>query len=233
MRSKTRVALGRGAEAEADALEYCAARPDDADGWLALGDARLAMGPPKAGAQARAAFAKAAAILGPGDPRPSLGEGWSFLVLRKPREALAALTAAAEDPKKHRAEILATRSRAHSSLGDWAAASDDLGRAIPDLERRLEDRRRIGAAKAGVDAARLTLADAYWRRGLAGEALDRKAEALLDHKQACGLGLPAACARVASLEKPQPKPKPAPKAPPKPKRKKNPKGDSGERIYAN
>ncbi len=232
MRSRARSALGRGAEAEADAREYTMSRPDDAEGWLALGEARLAQGEPAAGAPARAAFARAAEILGPDDPLPSLGDGRSYLAQRRHREALAALSVAAENPRKHKADVLAERSRAFSALGDWSASREDLSGAIPELERRFEDRRRVGAVKAGLDAARRTLADSYWRRGLAGEALKDREGALADHKQACVLGLPAGCARAAALEKPEPKPAEPPK-PSKPKRRKNPKGEAGERIYAN
>jgi len=232
MRARARAALGRGAEGERDANEYLTGNPDDAEGWLALAEALLAQGAPKADRPARAAFAKAAAILGVEDPRPSLGDGRSQLAMRRPREALAALSAAAERPQKRRAEILTWRSRAYSALGDWEAARGDLSRALPDLERVLDERRRTGAVKRGRDAARATLADAYFRRGLANEALKSKAEALADHRQACGLGLPPACARVAVLEKPEPKIAPAPK-PKKAPRRKNPKGGSGDRIYAN
>jgi tetratricopeptide (TPR) repeat protein len=232
MRSRARAALARGAEAELDANEYLVNRPDDADGWLALAEALLAQGAPKADRPARAAFAKAAAILGMEDPRPSLGDGRSQLAMRRPREALAALSAAAERPQKRRAEILTWRSRAYSALGDWEAARGDLSRALPDLERALDERRRASAVKRGLDAARKTLADAYFRRGLANEALKAKVEARADHRQACDLGLPAACARVAVLEKPEPKIAPAPK-PKKAPRRKNPKGGSGDRIYAN
>ncbi len=232
MRSRSRAALGRGAEAERDAVEYLEARPDDAEGWLALGEARLASGATKADRPARGAFAKAASLLGASDPRPSLGEGRAHLAARRHPEALAALSAAAERPQKRRAEILTWRSRAYSALGDWEAARGDLSRAIPDLERVLDERRSAGAVKRGLDAARKTLADAYFRRGLACEALKARDEALADHRQACGLGLPPACARVAALEKPEPKIAPAPK-PKKAPRRKNPKGGSGDRIYAN
>ena len=232
LRAQARTALGRGAEGERDGLEYIAARPDDAEGWLALADARLAQGAPKADRDARAAFAKAAALLGPEDPRPSLGEGRSHLLMRRHGQALAALSAAAENPKNRRAEILAWRSRAYSAIGNWGAAREDLTAAIPGLERVLEDRNRIGAVKRGRDGARGQLADAYFRRGLANEALNSREDALTDHRQACQLGLAAACARVTSLEKPAPKPAVVVK-PPKPKRRKNPKGDAGERIYAN
>ncbi len=232
LRARARAALGRGAEAELDANEYLINRPDDAEGWLALAEARLAQGAPKADRPARAAFAKAATILGVEDPRPSLGDGRSQIAMRRPREALAALSAAAGRPQKRRAEILTWRSRAYSALGDWEAARGDLSRALPDLERVLDERRRAGAVKRGVDAARKTLADTYFRRGLANEALKSKVEALADHHQACDLGLPAACARVATLEKPEPKAAPTPK-PKKAPRRKNPKGAAGERIYAN
>lgn len=231
LRARARTSLGRGAEAERDALEYTASRPDDADGWLALGEARLAQGGEKAGAEARSAFAHAASVLGAGDPRPSLGEGRSFLAGRDHRRALAALTAAAGDSKKWRGEVLAERSRAYSALGDWGASRDDLSGAIPELERALERRNRLGAPRA-IEKGRRDLGDAYFRRGLAHEALHQKEEALADHKQACGLGYPAGCARVAALEKKEPEAPPAPK-PAKPKRRKNPKGDAGDRVYAN
>ncbi|MBI5245820.1 MAG: hypothetical protein HY923_01465 [Elusimicrobia bacterium] len=231
MRSRARASLGRGAEAERDARDYLSARPDDAEARLALGEALLLQGQPKAGADARQAFAGAADVLGKDDPRPSLGEGRSWLSARRHADALVALNAAAEHPQKLRPEILSERSRAYSALGNWRAAREDLGEAIPGLERRVEEKLRAGAVKRGRDAARKNLADAYFRRGLAGEALGDRDGALADHKQACGLGLAAACARADSLEKPQPKPAPAPK-PVKPKRKKNPKGDSGDRIYA-
>ncbi len=233
LRARSRAELGRGAEAEHDALEYLEESADDADGWLALGAARLAMGLPKADRGARAAFAKAAARLDPEDPRPSLGEGRAFLAARRYQESLAALSAAAERPQQRRAEILTWRSRAYSALGDWGASKTDLNRAIPDMERSLEERNRAGVAKRGLDVARGTLADAFFRRGLANEALKERDAALADHRQACNLGLPPACARVDALEKPEPKAPPAPPKPPKAKRKKNPKGDSGERIYAN
>jgi len=229
MRALALTALGRGEDAETDALEYVAARPDDADGWLALGDARLAQGA-KADRAARAAYGKAAALLGDEDPRPSLGIGRAHLAARRYPEALAELSAAADRPKKRRAEILAARSRAYSALGNWGAALEDLNKALPDLERVLDDRRRIGAVERAKDSARLTLADGYFRRGLAHEALLSKEGALADHRQACGLGLRPACARVAALEKPEPPEPPKPKK--KPKRK-NPKGEKGERIYAN
>lgn len=230
MRARARAALGRGAEAERDALEYLSTRPDDPEGWLALGEARLVQRAPKSDREARAAFAKAAKFLDGEDPRPSLGDGRAFLSVRHYREALAALTAAAERPQKRRAEILTWRSRAYSALGDWEAAHRDLSRALPDLERTLDDRRRAGAAERGQDAARATLADAYFRRGLANEALKSRDSALADHRQACGLGLRPACARADSLEKPEPKAAPKPKKAP---RRKNPKGGSGDRIYAN
>ena len=232
MRAAARAAMARGADAERDALEYLAERPDDPEGWLALGEARLASGAPKADREARAAFAKAASLLGPEDPRPSLGDGRSYLTARRYQEALAILSSAAERPQKRRAEILSWRSRAFSALGDWSAAREDLSRALPDLERVLDDRRHSGAVKRGRDAARVTLADAYFRRGLANEALKSRDAALADHRQACGLGLPPACARVASLEKPQARAAPEPKPKVKPRRK-NPKGNSGDRIYAN
>jgi tetratricopeptide (TPR) repeat protein len=232
MRSRARAGLGRGAEAERDAEDYLSARRDDPEGWLALGEARLLQGPPRSDREARAAFAKAAKFADPGDPRPSLGEGRAFLSARRHREALASLSAAAERPQKRRAEILSWRSRAYSALGDWEAAHRDLTRALPDLERALDDRRRSGAAKPGQDAARAALADAYFRRGLANEALKAREPALADHRQACGLGLRPACARVASLEKPEPKEAPRPKAKKAPRRK-NPRSDAGERIYAN
>lgn len=232
MRARARAALGRGAQAERDAVEYLAGRPDDAEGWLALGEARLIQGAPKADREARAAFAKAAALLGEEDPRPSLGNGRSQLTLRRPREALAALSAAAEHPQKRRAEILTWRSRAYSALGDWSAARSDLSKALPGLERVLDERRRVGAVKRGLDAARKTLADAYFRRGLANEALKEKKPALADHHQACDLGLLPACARVGALERPEPKIAPVPK-PKRAPRRKNPKGSAGDRIYAN
>jgi tetratricopeptide (TPR) repeat protein len=232
MRAAARAALGRGADAESDALDYLAGHPDDPDGWLTLGEARLVSGAPKADRPARAAFAKAASLLGGDDPRPSLGDGRSQLAMRRPREALAALSAAAERPQKRRAEILTWRSRAYSALGDWSAARTDLTAALPDLERVLDDRRRTGAVKRGLDAARTTLADSYFRRGLSNEALKSKDAALADHRQACGLGLPIACARVDALEKREPQAPPVPKVK-KTKPKKNPKGNSGDRIYAN
>lgn len=232
MRSRARAALGRGAGAERDALEFLSTRHDDPDGWLALGEARLVQGPPKSDREAREAFAKAARFLGSEDPRPSLGDGRAFLSARRHQEALAALSAAAERPQKRRAEILTWRSRAYSALGDWENAHRDLSRALPDLERTLDERRRSGAAARGQNAARLTLADAYFRRGLANEALKAKDPALADHRTACDLGLRPACARVAALEKPEPKPAPAPKAKKAPRRK-NPKGGAGDRIYAN
>jgi tetratricopeptide (TPR) repeat protein len=232
MRARARASLGRGAEAERDALEYIESKPDDGEGWLALGVARLAQGAPKADREARAAFAKAAALLGAQDPRPSLGDGRSQLAMRRPREALAALSAAAERPQKRRAEILTWRSRAYSALGDWSATRSDLSKALPDLERVLDDRRHKGAVKRGLDAAQSTLADAYFRRGLACEAMHDREAALADHRQACGLGLRPACARVASLEKPAAQTKPETK-PKKAPRRRNPKGGSGDRIYAN
>lgn len=231
MRARARAALGKGADAERDALAYLEERAEDPDGWLVLGEARLAQGV-KADREARAAFAKAANLLGSDDPRPAIGEGRAHLAARRYAAALTALSAAAETPQKRRGEILTWRSRAYSALGNWSAARGDLSVALPDLERANDERRRSGAVKRGVDAARNALADAYFRRGLANEALGSKPEALADHHQACDLGLPAACARVASLEKPEPAPAPAPK-PKKVKRKKNPKGDSGDRIYAN
>jgi len=229
MRSRARASLGMGITAERDALDYLAARRDDPEGWLALGEARLVQGA-KAERGAREAFAKAARFLDAGDPRPSLGEGRAFLSARRHAEALAALSAAAERPQKRRGEILTWRSRAYSALGNWEAARGDLSRALPDLERTFDERRHSPAVKRAQDAARLTLADAYFRRGLASEALREKEPALADHRQACALGLPAGCARAAALDKPEPK------APPKPKkapRKKNPKGEQGDRIYAN
>jgi tetratricopeptide (TPR) repeat protein len=232
LRARARASLAKGAEAERDALEYIESRPDDAEGWLTLGEARLSQGAPKADREARAAFAKAAALLGAEDPRPSLGEGRSQLAMRRPHEALASLSAAAERPQKRRAEILTWRSRAYSALGDWSAARSDLSKALPDLERVLDERRHLGAVKRGLDSAQKTLADAYFRRGLACEALHDRESALADHRQACGLGLRPACARVTSLEKPAAQAKPAPK-PKKAPRRKNPKGESGDRIYAN
>jgi len=232
MRSRARAVLGRGAEAERDALDYTASRPDDAEGWLALGEARLTQGPPKSDGEARSAFAKAAFLLGPEDPRPSLGEGRSHLSMRRYQKSLAALSAAAERPQKRRAEILNWRARAYQALGDWEAAQRDLSRALPDLERVLDDRRRTRAVDRGMSAARRTLADAYFRRGLANEALKSPEPALADHRTACDLGLPAACARVKALERPAPQAEAAPK-PKKTPRRKNPKGDAGERIYAN
>lgn len=232
MRARARTALGRGAGAERDALEYLSTRGDDPEGWLALGEALLVQGAPKSGREARAAFAEAAKLLGGEDPRPSLGDGRSFLSARRYAEALASLSAAAERPQKRRAEILSWRSRAHSALGDWEAAHRDLSKALPDLERALDDRRRSGAVKRGLDAARAALADAYFRRGLAGEALKARDTALADHRQACGLGLRPACARVDALEKPEPKAEPKPKAKKAPRRR-NPKGEAGDRIYAN
>lgn len=232
MRSRARAALGRGAQAERDAVEYLESRTDDPEGWLALGEARLVQGGAKADRAARAAFAKAASFLDAEDPRPSLGEGRAHLSARRYQDALAALSAAAERPQKRRAEILNWRARAFAAFGNWEAAKGDLSRALPDLERALDDRRRVGAVKRGMDAARRALADAYFRRGLAGEALKEKEPALADHRQACDLGLPAACARVAALEKPERKTAPAPKAKKAPRRR-NPKGDSGDRIYAN
>ncbi len=232
LRSRARAELGRGAEAVRDAADYAQAKPDDPEGWLALGDGFLVHGSAKACRDARVAFAKAAELLGPQDPRPSLGEGRAHMSMRKYQEALAALSAAAERPQKRRAEILNWRARAYAALGDWSAARADLSAALPDLERILDDRRRTSAVKRGRDAARATLADAYFRRGLAHEALKSKDEALADHRQACGLGLPPACARVAALEKPEPKAAPAPK-PKKTPRRKNPQGGAGERIYAN
>ncbi|MCM2303188.1 MAG: hypothetical protein NDJ72_00680 [Elusimicrobia bacterium] len=232
MRARARAALGKGAAAERDAEDYVAIAPEDPEGWLALGEARLVQGPPRSGKAARDAFAGAARLLGAEDPRPSLGEGRAYLSVRRYGEALSALSAAAERPQKRRAEILTWRSRAYSALGDWDNAHRDLSRALPDLERVLDDRRRIGASTRGLNAARLTLADGYFRRGLAGEALKSRESALADHQQACGLGLRPACARVAALEKPEPKSAPKPKPKPAPRRK-NPKGDAGDRIYAN
>lgn len=232
MRSRARAALGRGASAEQDATDYLADRADDPDGWLALGEARLLQGAPKGDRPARAAFAKAAVFLGGEDPRPSIGEGRVHLKMRRYQDALAALSAAAERPQRRRAEILGWRSRAYSALGDWSAARTDLTKALPDFERALDERNRSHAAPPGVDAARQILGDAYFRRGLANEALHAKEPALADHRRACELGLPAACARVNALEKPEP----IAVNPPKPKkapRRKNPKSDSGERIYAN
>lgn len=233
MRAKARVGLGAGRLAERDVLDYLSARPDDAEGWLTLGDARALQGGEKAEKPARDAYGKAGALLGPDDPRPGLGIGRAYLAARAYKDALAALSQAAERPGKKRGEILSERARAYSALGDWAAAHDDLGRAVPELERRLEDVRRIGAVRRAQDRVRGTLADAYFRLGLSDEALSRKEQALQDHRSACDLGHAAACARVRSLSKPEPAAAPAPKPAPKPKRKKNPKGDGGERIYAN
>lgn len=230
MRSRARAALGRGAGAEKDALDYLEDRRDDPEAWLALGDARLAKG---AKGDPLDAYASAANFADKGDPRPALGEGRVHLAARRWREALAALTSAAERPQKRRAEILDARARAFAALGDWESAKGDLSRALPELERALDDRRRIGAVKRGLDAARLTLADAYFRRGLACEALKQKYLALADHKQGCDLGLRIACARVTALEKPEPKAPPAPPKARKTPRKKNPKGSAGDRIYAN
>ncbi len=230
LRARARVALGRGVEAERDALDYLAGRPDDAEGWLALGEARLAQGAPKADQGARAAFNKAAALLGGEDPRPSLGSGRAYLSARRDQDALAALSAAAERPKKYRAEILNWRARAYTALGDWSAARKDLSQALPDLERVLDERRRAGAVKRGRDAAQSTLADAYFRRGLSNEILGVPDGALADHRQACDLGLPPACARVNALEQQRP---PAALKPKKRPRRKNPQSESGDRIYAN
>src|SRR5204863_36047 len=83
-----------------------ASRPDDAEGWLAAGEACLAAGGPKAGRSAREDFAKAAELLGHDDPRPSLGEGRSHMAFRRHGEALAAFSAAAESPQKTRVLIL-------------------------------------------------------------------------------------------------------------------------------
>lgn len=233
MRALVRIGLGRGPEAERDAEDYIANRPDDGEGWLALGNARLAQGAPKSDRAARAAFAKAATLLGVEDPRPSLGDGRSHLSVKHYQAALTALSAAAERPQKRRAEILNWRSRAYSALGDWSAARGDLSRALPDLERVIDDRRRTGAVKRERDAALKTLSDAYFRRGLANEALREKEPALADHRQACDLGLPPACARMNALMKAEPKATPAPPKPKMSPRRKNPKGDSGDRIYAN
>jgi tetratricopeptide (TPR) repeat protein len=224
-----RAALGRGAmpSATPSSSSHASRRPR-----VARARRGPRPGPAKSDREARAAFAKAAKFLGPEDPRPSLGEGRAFLSARRHQEALAALSAAAERPQKRRAEILTWRSRAYSALGDWEAAHRDLSRALPDLERTLDERRRAGAAPRGMSAARVTLADAYFRRGLANEALKAKDPALADHRTACDLGLRPACARVAALEKPEPKDPPKPKARKAPRRK-NPKGDAGERIYAN
>ncbi len=230
LRARARAALRRGAEAERDALDYLAGRPDDAEGWLALGEARLAQGAPKAERGARAAFAKAAALLGGEDPRPDLGEGRAHLSMRRYQEALTAFSAAAERPRKHRAEILNWRARAYAALGDWNAARKDLSAALPDLERVLEERRRGSAVKRGREEAQRRVADAYFRRGLAHEALRAQSAALADHRQACGLGLTPACARVNALEKPEPPAAPKPRKAP---RRKNPQSDSGDRIYAN
>ncbi|PIR19283.1 MAG: hypothetical protein COV48_02860, partial [Elusimicrobia bacterium CG11_big_fil_rev_8_21_14_0_20_64_6] len=162
MRSRARASLGRGVEAERDAAEYLEANPRDGDGWLALGDARLAQGK-AARKRARSAYAKAAVLLGSEDPRPSLGDGRTQMAARRYEAALAAFSTAAEHPKKRRAEILNWRARAYSALGNWRAAREDLSVALPDLERTLDDRRRVGAVKRGLDAARRTLADAYFR----------------------------------------------------------------------
>lgn len=232
MRARARTALGSAVLAERDALDYLSARRDDPEGWLALGDARLAQKGAKADRAARDAFAKAAKFADAGDPRPSLGDGKAHMSARRYADALASFSAAAERPQKRRAEILAWRSRAYSALGDWEAARGDLSRALPDLERALDERRRGGAARRGQDAAQAELADAYFRRGLANEALKARETALADHRQACGLGLRPACARVAALEKKEPAPAPAAK-PRKKTHRKNPKGDAGERIYAN
>lgn len=232
MRSRARAALGRGVGAERDALDYLVDRRDDPEAWLALGDARLAKGA-KADRDALDAYATAASFADKGDPRPALGEGRVHLAARRWREALASLSSAAERPQKRRGEILDARARAFSALGDWEAAKGDLSRALPELERALDDRRRIGAVKRGLDTARRTLADAYFRRGLACEALKQKDLALADHRQGCDLGLRIACARVEALLKPQPKAPPAAPKAKKAPRKKNPKGSAGDRIYAN
>lgn len=230
MRVEALIALGRGREAEKEAEEYLFARPDDGEGRLALGRARLARGMPSAGAAARKAFAQAATILGPDDPRPEIGNGRSFLAARKPREALVALSAAADRPAAHRVEIFSTRARAYAALGNWRAVREDLNASIPGLEFRADDAARRGVPRAR-DAALANHADALFRRGVAGEALNAREDALADYRAACGLGLPPACARLDALEAAARKPAPAPK--PKPKKLKAPKGDTGERIYAN
>ncbi len=224
------VGIGRGAEAEQAALAYLEERGEDAEAWLALGEARLLQGKSKADKPAREAFQKAAALLGHEDPRPSLGEGKAHLSANRRKDALAALTAAADNPGKWRAEILAERSRVYAALGDYKAALSDLVKALPDLERRFDERR--GRAPRALEKARGALADAYFRAGVAREALSLKDTALLDHRSACDLGHAGACARVKALSRPEPKPEKKPE-PPKKKKKKNPKGGTGERIYAN
>lgn len=231
LRARTRTALGRGTEAELDAAEYTSLYPDDGEGWLALGEARLARGRPKADGPAREAFSRAAARLGPDDPRPSLGEGRSRLAGRRPREALAAFAAAAERPKGKEGEIRVWLARAQAELGDWKSAADNLGRALPALERRLEQRRRSIAPARATDAARGELADAYFRRGVAHEALSRREEAILDHRQACAHGHAPACARAESLSKDEPPPRSV--RPAKPPRRPKPRSEPGERVYVN
>lgn len=230
MRGRARLAIGRPARAEEDFSRYAAAVPEDGEGWLALGEARVARGLPHADKPAFKALKKAEELLG-GDPRPLLAEGRAHLAASRLLPALDRFEAAVAQARDLRPDALSWRARARYLLRNAKGARQDLTEALPAFEARLEAARRSHASARSLETAKDDLAQIHLRRAQSEELLRLEEEAVEDYRQACELGQAAACARLQELLKKKPAP-PRPAPPPRKKRKANPKNDSGERIYA-
>jgi tetratricopeptide (TPR) repeat protein len=230
LRGRARLRAGRAEGAEKDFADYTARHADDGEGWLGLGEARVASGLPLADRPALEALAKAAGFLDGDDPRPLIAEGRAHLAAGRGLKALDALDAAVSDGKDSQPDALAWRARAKDGLRDLRGARTDGGRAADGFERRLDERLRSRSPAPAVAAARADAADARFRRGRAEEGLGLPADALEDFQTACDLGRADACERAAALT-----PTDAPRAPKAKKRKyrANPTDGTGTRIYAN
>jgi hypothetical protein len=230
LRGRGRLRSGRLADAEKDFLDYARGNSDDGEGWLALAEARVARGLPRADRPALEALAKAERLLEAEDPRPKIAEGRAHLASGRGLQALNALDAAVAVGKDHLPEALEWRARAKADLRDPRGARVDGGRAAEGFEARLDERLGARAPAPALAAARADAADARFRRGQVEDTLSLTADAVEDYQTSCDLGRDDACARVAALT---PKDAPVAKKPKKRKYKSNPDDDSGTRIYAN
>lgn len=233
LRGSLRLKGGRPRDAARDLREYAALRPEDAEGWLALGDAQLALDP----AAALKAFARAQE-LAPADFRPSLGQARAWMSRKIWDKALEALDAADALARRRSEEVLAQRATCHAALGRHEAALADYGKSLALYERRLSELEGSRVPPALLGECRAKAARVYYGRGRLHEFLLRTAEARADYAQACRLGHDASCGRALpaadSSPSAPPHPEPRPARAPKPRRPSPPAESApGDRIYAN
>lgn len=146
--SRCAVRAGRLDDARAAAARYRAARPDDADGWLAAGEVELAAGDARAAERAFTAAVAAA----PASARHALALARAERALGKDAEAAARLRAAGPPPA-YEADWTRELGEALRALGAW----DELDAHIAPWAAAHPD---DGVAQLLLGAARLGQGDA-------------------------------------------------------------------------